>query len=182
MRVPTDALNPQLYDRKGEWIVIVNRCVEQGIYVTLILSLEKGHRPLRSTELSDILSVSDSYLKKILRKLVLGGVVASCPGKDGGFQLTRSLEDLSVFDIYAALEGEKCELKLSGLGHRIFIDDEKFMRGEEVVVSAFERANEAFCGQLRQMRLSELVSREKYLNGSIEFTGNAPAVHRGREE
>ena len=161
--------------------MIVNRCVEQGIYVTLILSLEKGHRPLRSTELSNILSVSDSYLKKILRKLVLGGIVVSCPGKEGGFQIARSIEEVTVFDIYAALEGEKCELKLSGLGHRIFIDDEKFMRGEEEVVSVFERANEAFCGQLRQMRLSELVSRENYLDGKIEFAGNTAAAHKGRE-
>ena len=46
--------------------MIVNRCVEQGIYVTLILSAQKDHRPLRSTELSAILSVSDSYLKQII--------------------------------------------------------------------------------------------------------------------
>lgn len=51
--------------------MVVNRCVEQGIYVVLILSLQKDHRPLLSKELSAILSVSDSYLKKILRKLVL---------------------------------------------------------------------------------------------------------------
>ena len=55
----------------------VNRCVEQGIYVVLILSLQKDHRPLRSSELSDMLSVSDSYLKKVLRRLVLAGSEAN---------------------------------------------------------------------------------------------------------
>ena len=82
----------------------------------LILSLEKDRRPLRSTELSAILSVSDSYLKKILRKLVLADIITSSRGKDGGFQLARSVEEISMYDIYAALEGEKCELKISGLG------------------------------------------------------------------
>ena len=158
--------------------MIVNQCVEQGIYVALILSLERDHRPLRSTELSDILSVSDSYLKKILRKLVLGGVIVSCTGKDGGFRLTRSIEEISVYDIYAALEGEECDLKLSGIGRRIFIDDEKFMRGEEKVASAFQRANEAFCAELRGMMLSELVSREHYLKGTIEFAERPSALHR----
>ena len=56
--------------------MIINQCVEQGIYVVLILSLEKDHRPLRSSELSTILSVSDSYLKKILRKLVWAGITS----------------------------------------------------------------------------------------------------------
>ena len=55
--------------------MIINQCVEQGIFVVLILSLERDHHPLRSAELSSILSVSDSYLKKILRKLVLGGPI-----------------------------------------------------------------------------------------------------------
>ncbi len=149
--------------------MVVNRCVEQGIYVTLILSLEKNHRPLRSTELSEILFVSDSYLKKILRKLVLADIIISSPGKDGGFQLARSIEEISVYDVYSALEGEKCELKMSGIGSRIFIDDEKFMQGEEKVVSVFERANAAFCDELHKLKLSELAIKEHYLHGAIDF-------------
>ena len=158
--------------------MIVNRCVEQGIYVAVILSTEKDHRPLHSTELSEILSVSDSYLKKILRKLVLGGVIVSCPGREGGFQLARSIEEISVYDIYAALEGAACELKLSHLGHRIFIDDEKFRRGEEKVLSIFDRANEAFVAELRGMMLSELVSKAHYQDGDVDFVERLAAAHR----
>jgi len=149
--------------------VIVNRCVEQGIYVVLILSLEKDHRPLRSTELSTILSVSDSYLKKILRKLVLADIIVSNPGKEGGFQLARSVEKISIYDIYAALEGEKCELKISGLGSRIFIFGKEFAQGEEKVMSVFERANAAFGEELRKLKLSELVSEEHYREGTVSF-------------
>ena len=149
--------------------MIVNRCVEQGIYVALILSMEKDHQPLRSSELSAILSVSDSYLKKILRKMVLADIIRSSPGKDGGFQLARSLEEISVFDIYAALEGAECELKLSGIGSRLFVDDRKFQEGVSRVDSVFREANRAFCEELRNLRLSDLVSREHYLNGDIDF-------------
>ena len=149
--------------------MVVNHCVEQGIYVVLILSLEKDHRPLRSTELSTILAVSDSYLKKILRKLVLAGIITSNPGKDGGFQLARSIEDVSVFDIYSALEGEQCELKTSGIGKGIFIYGKDFAQEEEKVVSVFERANAAFCDELRKLSVSELASREHYLYGTVDF-------------
>ena len=153
--------------------MIVNQCVEQGIYVVLILSLEKDHRPLRSTELSRILSVSDSYLKKILRKLVLAGIIVSNPGKEGGFQLARSVEEISIYDIYAALEGERCELKMSGIGSRIFIYGKDFAEGEAKVRSAFERAAGAFGGELRGLMLSELVSEEHYREGTINFREQA---------
>ena len=149
--------------------MIVNRCVEQGIYVVLILALEKDHRALKSTDLSAILSVSDSYLKKILRKLVLSGIILSNPGKDGGFQLARSVEEISVYDIYAALEGEDVDLKLSGIGSRIFLYGKDFAPEEEKVVSVFHDANEAFGGELRRLYLSELLSAEHYREGTIEF-------------
>ncbi len=149
--------------------MIINHCVEQGIYVVLILSLEKDHRPLRSTTLSSILYVSDSYLKKILRKLVLADIIVSNPGKDGGFQVARSIEEISVYDIYSALEGEKCDLKMSGIGSRIFVYGKEFALGEEKVVSAFERANASFCDELRKLKLSELASKEHYQYGTVDF-------------
>lgn len=149
--------------------MVINQRVEQGIYVVLILSLEKDHRALRSTELSEILSVSDSYLKKILRQLVVAGIVASNPGKEGGFQLARMIDAISVYDVYAALEGAGCELRLSGIGERLFVDGEKFNDGQRAVVATFHRANEAFCDELRKLRLAELLSEKHYAEGTVEF-------------
>ena len=149
--------------------MVVNKCVEQGIYVVLILSLEKDHRPLRSSELSTILDVSDSYLKKILRKLVVAGIVTSSPGKEGGFQLARSVTEISLYDVYTALEGKECELKMTGIGSRIFTRGKEFAEEEEKVVRAFDRANEAFGNELRSMFLSELLSEEYFLYGTVEF-------------
>lgn len=149
--------------------MIINRCVEQGIYVVLLLSLEKDHHSLRSVELSKVLSVSDSYLKKILRKLVLAGVITSNPGKDGGFQLARSVEEITLYDIYSALEGEKCELKMTGIGNRIFVYGKDFAEGEKKVRAVFDRANDAFLEELRGLYLSELASREYFQNGAVEF-------------
>ena len=149
--------------------MIINQCVEEGIYVVLLLSLQKDHQPLRSTELSKILSVSDSYLKKILRKLVLADIIVSNPGRDGGFQLACSVEEITVFDIYVALEGRYCDLKMTGIGKRIFVYGKGFSKGEDLVVSAFGKANEAFLDELQKLSLSELASKENYLNGTIDF-------------
>ena len=153
----------------GLILLIINQCVEQGIYVVLILSLQKEHLPLRSTELSSILAVSDSYLKKILRKMVVRGIITSSPGKDGGFQLACPLEKVSVYDIYAALEGEEYDLKMTGIGGRIFIDDRRFTEGEQKVRNVFYKANEAFLDELRRLPLSDLVLKKNYEKGTLDF-------------
>ena len=153
--------------------MVVNRRVEQGIYVVLMLSLEKDHRPLRSTELSSLLSVSDSYLKKILRQLVLADIITSTAGRDGGFQLARSIEKITLSDIYRALEGEECEIKSTGIGKGIFSQDKEFATGEKKVEKAFERANTAFLNELGELPLSELLSKKNYSKGTIDFESMA---------
>ena len=149
--------------------MVVNKCVEQGVYVILMLTLQKDHKPLKSTELSSILGVSDSYLKKILRKMVLAGLIISSPGKEGGFTLARSVEEITVYDVYAALEGETCDLRMTGIGENIFRFGKDFTESESKVLSALEHANEAFGNELRKLYLSELVTEEHYAEGTVDF-------------
>lgn len=42
----------------------INKSVEQGVYVLLMMALQKDHAPVKSHVLSQILGVSDSYLKR----------------------------------------------------------------------------------------------------------------------
>lgn len=143
----------------------VNQSVEQGIYVLLMLALQKDHTPVKSSVLSGILCVSDSYMKKILRKMVLAGLITSDAGKEGGFRLARSVEQISVYDVYAAIDGGGCGIQLSGMAHRIFVDDQKLAKNEAEVVSLFERAGAAYEAELKQMKLSQLLIKENYQNG-----------------
>ena len=87
--------------------------------------------------------------KKILRKLVLGNIIISNTGKEGGFQLTPSIEEISVYDIYNALEGEKYNIKSSGIGKMIF----KYSKG-------FERANASFGNELKKCLSQNLLTRK----------------------
>lgn len=143
----------------------VNQSVEQGIYVLLMLALQKDHIAVKSSVLSGILCVSDSYMKKILRKMVLAGLITSDAGKDGGFRLAKSVEQISVYDVYAAIDGGGCGIQLSGMAHRIFVDDQKLERNEAEVLSLFSRAQTAYENELKQMKLSQLLIKENYRNG-----------------
>ena len=42
----------------------LNKSFEQATYVVTMLALQEGHQPVKSHVLSQILQVSDSYLKK----------------------------------------------------------------------------------------------------------------------
>lgn len=147
----------------------INQSVEQGIYVALMLALQKDHTSVKSSVLSGILQVSDSYMKKILRKMVVAGIITSGAGKEGGFQLARSVDEITVNDIYQAVDGGGTGIHISGIAHHIFVDDEKLSRNESAVLSLFERASAAYEDELKKMRLSELLIKENYQNGWTDW-------------
>ena len=54
--------------------------LEQAICIVLLISTSS--RPVKSSELSKKLNVSDSYLKKIMRQLVKAKIVSSIASKN----------------------------------------------------------------------------------------------------
>ena len=82
----------------------LNKSFEQATYVITMLALQKEHQPVKSHVLSQVLQVSDSYLKKVLMKLSKAGLVVSSASKTGGYQLAQPVEDISLKDVFFALE------------------------------------------------------------------------------
>ncbi len=56
-------------------------------------------------ELADLHNLKESYLSKIFTKLRKGGIVRSVSGVKGGYELARSSEDISFWDIIESIEG-----------------------------------------------------------------------------
>ncbi|MGA4514091.1 RrF2 family transcriptional regulator [Staphylococcus caledonicus] len=78
---------------------------EQSVYVLLILSQLPDSKTINSQSLSLRLGTSHSYLKKIIKLLVNEGLITSVPGKYGGFSLAKSLENITFYDVFVAIEG-----------------------------------------------------------------------------
>jgi len=57
-------------------------------------------------EISEHQHIPLNYLAKIMRKLVTRGIVKSMVGPDGGYTLRKPPSDISLRDIYEAIEGE----------------------------------------------------------------------------
>ena len=61
----------------------IRKSFEQAICILLLIGAQD--KPIKSHELSEKLLVSDSYLKKITRQLVVSGLISSMANKRGGF-------------------------------------------------------------------------------------------------
>ena len=68
-----------------------------------------GHAPVTKhsmREISERQYIPLNYLAKIMRRLVKKGLVRSSVGPDGGYVLRKSPSEISLRDIYEAIEGE----------------------------------------------------------------------------
>ena len=114
----------------------VNKSVEQAIYVVVMLELEAGGRPLKSSVMSRLLGVSDSYLKKVLRKMVVAGIVESSASRGGGPPSAARPRRVTLADIVDAVD----DGVVPGTGHlaqNLFGDDPHVGQAERKVQNAF---------------------------------------------
>ncbi|TGY44277.1 Rrf2 family transcriptional regulator [Clostridium sartagoforme] len=147
----------------------INKSFEQGIYVLLMLGLQKDNQTVKSNVMSNILQVSDSYLKKILRKLVLADLITSNASKDGGFQLKKSLKETTLYDVYNAIETEGITFNVSDLAEHVFSDDEHTKQSKKKVLDTISLGINAFNTQLEAVNLSELLVDENNSNLKIDW-------------
>ncbi len=100
--------------------------VEQSVYAILLLNMLPDKAVLPGEAISQQLSASPTYFQKLLRKLVSADLITSVPGVKGGFKLTKRPEDICVYDIYLAIEGQKSLYSSSGiLGDMLELEKEE---------------------------------------------------------
>ena len=93
-------------DRKVDVIMQLTKGFEQAACIMALLATQNRGIPLSSHVIHTRVSSSQTYLKKIMRKLVVGGLLTSASGNSGGFSLAREPEDITLLQIVSAVEGE----------------------------------------------------------------------------
>ncbi|TVX92375.1 RrF2 family transcriptional regulator [Paenibacillus agilis] len=91
--------------------------VEQSVYAILILNMLPDKAVLPGEAISQQLGASPTYFQKLLRKLVSANLITSVPGVKGGFKLRKKAEDIRIYDIYLAIEGQQSLYSSSGVMH-----------------------------------------------------------------
>ncbi len=145
----------------------INNSFEQGVYVVVILALQKDHTPVKSKVMSNVLQVSDSYLKKILMKLSKNGIVRSSASKQGGYQLARNVEELSLKDIFVALELDEGTFETSHYAQILFPGQKHAIDTEQRIEKVIQRGLDRFYEELGQTKISSLLEEGAYENGAI---------------
>lgn len=83
----------------------LTKSTEQAICIMVMLYTQDKHVFLNSKEISKRLNISSTYLKKIMRKLVINDLVKANTGVGGGYKY-KANKRVSLYDIYMALNGD----------------------------------------------------------------------------
>jgi len=73
--------------------------------VVLLAAQERG-ASMTKTQIADAEGISAGYVQQLMMALRLAGIVDSHRGRDGGFSLSRSAENITIADVLKAVEGD----------------------------------------------------------------------------
>ena len=60
----------------------------------------------RSMDLSDELLIPERFTYRILRKLLISGLIDSIRGPRGGYVLAKTPKEITLYDVYVSISGE----------------------------------------------------------------------------
>lgn len=87
--------------------ILFSKQAELGVKAVLYLSIKPKDHLFNAQTISRELKVPKEFVAKILQKLTYEGIVSSKKGKDGGFALRKSPEEIKIIDIVYAIDGKE---------------------------------------------------------------------------
>ena len=85
-------------------VVKFSEAANLALHAAALLAGNQGS-PLSNRSMADCLGASGAHLSKVMRGLVLAGLVKSSRGPQGGFQLARPMETICMLEVFEAIEG-----------------------------------------------------------------------------
>ena len=134
----------------------IRKSFELAICILLLIGTSEG--PLKSHELSKMLDVSDSYLKKVTRQLVVAGLITSKASKLGGFILNKKMNDISFLDIFEAIEGKEKFIETTHLVDKVFDPALNVQHTEDIIINHLDAAENQYKQKLKEINLGEITN------------------------
>ena len=72
--------------------------------IRIVCYLAAQRQRISTSELSQKLSVPSSYIPKITKKLKQAGIIEACEGINGGYQIAKQPEKISLRDVISCTE------------------------------------------------------------------------------
>jgi len=84
--------------------MILNQTAEYAFRAMACLAICHNEGPLRASDLSEKTNIPPFYLSKVMRRLVVAGLVGSQRGRGGGFHLMRAPATIRFAEILDAID------------------------------------------------------------------------------
>ena len=127
----------------------VSEAASLALHSMVLLAVDE-ERVLSTPEMATCLDVSEAHLSKVLQRLSREGLVRSVRGPRGGFVVGRAGEEITLLEVYEAIEGP--------LGPSKCLFGTPICSGEKCILGgALESVHRQLRDYLAGTRLSELV-------------------------
>jgi Rrf2 family protein len=83
----------------------ISRRVDYGLRAVIYLSGQDPEKCCSIAEIAERQGMPRKFLEKIIQDLIRAGLIKSKRGSCGGYTLARSPEEISFYDVIAAIEG-----------------------------------------------------------------------------
>lgn len=125
---------------------MISQTVEYALRAIVTIAQHDGE-PCTARKIAEITQVPSAYLSKLMQGLVRDGVVKSQRGLHGGFVLTKSPENLTIWDVVDAVDPirriHECPLKIQSHGNNLCPLHRRLDRALETVESQFRQTTVA---------------------------------------
>lgn len=81
---------------------MLSKTAEYALRAVVCLAGRSG-QPLPADDLAEITKAPRRYLHRVLQDLVAAGLVRSRPGPGGGYELTKSIDEITILDVVNAV-------------------------------------------------------------------------------
>ena len=89
----------------GGVMIKVSKKVEYGLTALLHLDQMSDREKVSTKEISEVYSVPEQHLGKVLQKMARADLISSIQGKHGGYALKKELREVSLGEIIEVLDG-----------------------------------------------------------------------------
>ncbi len=83
---------------------MLSTSAEYALRIMAYISLQAGRRSIRANELSKDVHVPRAYLSKILRRLVVSGILTATKGHGGGFTLAKPPSKIRIWHVIVSID------------------------------------------------------------------------------
>ena len=131
------------------------RSFEQSMAIMIAVARQPANNPIPANALAGKLNLSPTYSQKLLRKLVLAGLIKASPGVGGGFLMAKDTNQISIVDIMQAVD--ETNHTFYSTGTLELAAGENKTGANDRISRAFQTADLVWLQVLSQTKLSDLL-------------------------